>query len=490
MATIDPPLDCPLPLELISQILLSTWLAEPSHRLRVNFMLVSPRFLEAAESTAALWSEIWEQASPQSLPTYMQRSRCRPIHLHLRLESTDDLHSANTKMSHVDGRLGKLMIRGNVHNINAFLGTHSMSSVEHIEIRQTQANTHLLEQLPKKGFEDCRNLRSLTLGDGLCLPRRPMLPKALTTLNIRAVPKLNALLYALSATCQLEHLSIGHTKISNIEPSKIVNLPHLQRLDASLVAGGNVATVFGSLSFPASTQVSLGLFITSTGIESLHMDVQAATARLHDLGTPLVAVESFAHGRHYERGTLAVRCFQHSLLTTHAHDRDPIFSIDMWWDNPWPIRDREFLYTLIGDALPTTHLREIALRLSASGPPLVNADERVARPHLGLLDVVRALDVAGRPVALLLSGHTNTLVAAASSLAGLNHIVVSAEEWHVADRGRLERLFEARRRKGFSDVTIDLLDGELEASFTGEVMECLTSASYIHNRDSDEEHTM
>ncbi|KZV68863.1 hypothetical protein PENSPDRAFT_753823 [Peniophora sp. CONT] len=465
-----------LPDEVLSHVLVSAWLVDPHPHLRVTLMSVSRQFREVVVSSAILWSEIWERTPSDRVPLYVRRSRARPIHLHLDLCSIDAMPSASDKIHFIGEQLQRLSIQGNAQNISNFLKLHAMSSVEHFEVRRTRTDPYVAEQLPKKGFEDCTRMKSLTIHDGLCLPRRPILPKALTTLNIHMVPKLNGLLYALSATRKLKHLSIGHTTFSDLTSTKVVHLPDLQSLEASTVVGGNTAALFGSLSFPASTRVSLGLLITRAGVGSLGADIEAATLHLHT-AAPVHAVEGFAHGRHYERGTLIVRCFQDSLLGNHWNPIEPIFSLDMWWDNPWPIPHREFAYSHILDSLPLTNVREIALRLSESGAARI-AHGISGRPHLGLLQLAEGVWTT-KASTLLLCGPTDSIVTAAVNLPSLKRIIALEREWRVADRRRLGRLFEHRSRMTSTcpEVDIELVD---ESGWSvGNVIERISSSSYI-----------
>ncbi|KZV68841.1 hypothetical protein PENSPDRAFT_753807 [Peniophora sp. CONT] len=471
-----------LPDETLALILALAWAEETDPRCRATFMLVCRQFSEVAVSMPSLWTTVWEKTPVDIVPVYVRRARSRAISLRLDLYPIDSVQSAKAKLGYIEDRLFQLWVCGHVKNISAFFSTCPLPSLTQAEIGQTCSDGCASKQLPKKSFENSRRLKTLTMADDLYLARRTILPASLSSLCIRRVPKLNALLHALLETRNLEHLSIGHSEsFSGLDTPKDVPLRYLRKLEVSLDAGGAVAALFESISFPSSTQVNVGLFVTRNGVESLAADIQAACQCLRSLPAPLLGIEAIADGRHHKRGSLAIRCFQNIRTDATSVGCSHIFSIDMWWrEGPWPILNRETAYRCILETLPLDHVREVSLCWKG---PAFTVNGKRERQHLGLACVPMEIPHVST---LLLSNPMESGLDAVSNLPVLKRIVASAHEWHTLDPADLGITFGWRRDSGHPDVTIDLVD--TVGGFHGDVSERIAGFSYIGDEvqyDSD-----
>ncbi|KZV68844.1 hypothetical protein PENSPDRAFT_753808 [Peniophora sp. CONT] len=453
-------------------------------RFRATLMNVSRHFLAVVTSTPSLWTTIWEETPVDIVPVYVRRARNRPISLRLDLHSPESVVCAKRKIYYIEDRLTSLRVCGHVENVVDFLRACPLPSLEQarighsctVECSNECQYRYTMGQLDKKSLDKSFRLTTLVIEDDLYIPHRMIFPNSITSLCIRRVPKLNALLHGLSALRNLEDLTIGHTSISGLDnprPSQ-VSLSHLRKLDVTLDVGGGAAALFGSLSFPSSTRVKIGLFITPDGAESLDEDVRAAAQYLRSSSVPLLSIKALAHSRYWLRGTAAVRCFPTILTDSNGAKCPPMFSIAMWWRNPWPIPDRERVYRCILAALPLGNVQEVALchvglYSVRDGIEVVN--------DLGLADVPRMIPHAS---AILLIDPIEDTIESTVNLPLLKRIVTSTDDWHTLDRKRLGDIFKKRLEAGHPDITIDLLDTDTE-SFSDGVVESIASSSYIRD---------
>ncbi|KZV59672.1 hypothetical protein PENSPDRAFT_754523 [Peniophora sp. CONT] len=484
-----------MPEQMLSDELLSTIFALSASSLttslrdqRASLMLVSRHFRSVVCSTTFFWTNISSSTPLALFPLYLERSKACGIALEINVDL--DVGSTSTivqKLEAVGPRLAYLTATGSpVHLASAL--QHCQSWAPHLQSLillkggEADVTTHQPPQvLPHALLRSASILRELMVSDGFGLGHRFCVASSLETLVIGNVHKLNSLCHALAVTPRLRHLSFKSNNAVPPTSLKCVSLPALEDLEVSVISGGSAEKLLCALTIPVPTRLSIVIQVTSAGLSMLDNDVQAAISHVkRPLSGPIVSLTANADSRYFQRDAVKVHCYAYLRSPQGEHGMkvapaQPLLSIHLDWNHPWPLQ-REEAFTRIMQAIPTSHVTELAL--CTTGPPSHRDGQEFYHEH----GVTKVMDYLPHVTTVAVSSralHEIISFPIFSQLHQLSRIIATVDQWRSLDAscpGFLPNLFEERRGNGLTDVDIELREGE--EVFVGPVVERRVSSSY------------
>ncbi|VDC01440.1 unnamed protein product [Peniophora sp. CBMAI 1063] len=326
-------------------------------------------------------------------------------------------------------------------------------------------------KLPFGLFDATQKLCVLEFNSNCRLHHEAQLPEALTSLNLRGVPKMHRLFHHLLSLRTLKHLALDFlsaTARSPVNSSKSIVLPTLVSLDVACEAGSGVAEeFFSSVSFPSTTSVVLGLCVTSDDHTSIHSALASGIRHVARQTLPLLSLSGSADWKYYEPGAITLSCYSwlRAPSTQNQPALPPILTLKMWWPDNHPINhNTAFQYVL--DSLPTHDVQEV--HLHAPGPWIYKPDDQSISKPAGLSEIATAIPGV---TTLLLSGPLTTLLeplypGPASQIA---RVVAERHEWRKLQDFRISSVLACRQRANAPTLNIELCDDA--GVFAGNILE-------------------